>query len=266
MSLDRRRVSALLGKVFEVFASEPQLIEHDRGDFLVVGDTHGDLDSTLKAVDYAEREGLNLIFLGDYVDRGPKQVENIVTLFELKLSWGRRLTLLRGNHETSEMNRWYGFYNVVSSTYGSDFYPEFAKVFAQLPYAALLRGKIFCVHGGIPQGMKRVEEVRDFPKGEVDPRDLKVLQLIWNDPSEDIEYFAPSWRGGGARLYGWRAFEEFMDANKLDLMIRSHEPQDKGYGYLFNRRLLTVFSCRYYGIRPAAALIKGEQVEIISLE
>jgi len=49
-------------------------------------------------------------------------------------------------------------------------------------------------------------------------------------------------------------------------MIRSHEPQDKGYGYLFNNRLLTIFSCRYYGVRPAGALISDGNVKIHYLE
>ena len=245
MSIERSRMEKLMEQAFEVFSKEPQLIRHESGDFLIVGDTHGDLDTTLNAIKIAERENLNLLFLGDYVDRGPKQIENIATLLELKLSWESKLTMLRGNHETMEMNKWYGFYSVVSSTFGPNFYNEFTKVFSQLPYASLLRGKIFCVHGGIPQNLKDVEEINAFPKGEADPADLKVLQLIWNDPSEDVDYFAPSWRGGGARLFGRKAFDEFMEANRLTLMIRSHEPQDKGYGYLFDGRLLTIFSCRY---------------------
>jgi len=266
MAIDRDGMKRLIDRAFEVFSREPQLVRHGSGDFLVVGDTHGDLETTLNAVKTAEREGLNLLFLGDYVDRGPMQIENIATLLELKLSWGWRLTLLRGNHETSEMNRWYGFYSAVASALGPDFYPEFAKVFSQLPYAALIHGDVFCAHGGVPMNMEKIDEIEDFRKGEADPTSLKALQLLWNDPCEDIDEFAPSWRGGGAMLFGRRAFRRFMNANGLALMIRSHEPQDKGYGYLFDNRLLTIFSCRYYGVRPAGALLRGGGIEIIYLE
>lgn len=250
----------------EVFSREPQLIKHRDREFLVVGDTHGDLDTTLNAVKLAEGENLNLLFLGDYVDRGPKQIENIVTLLELKLSWGEKLTLLRGNHESYEMNIWYGFYSVVVSTYDSRIYEKFAELFSQLPYAVLIRERIFCAHGGIPKGLTKIDEVEGFPKGEVSLRHPKALQLLWNDPCEDIDEFAPSWRGGGAMLFGRLAFERFMNVNGLELMIRAHEPQDKGYGYSFNGRLLTVFSCRYYGIRPAGALLRGGEVEIVYLD
>jgi len=266
MSIERSQMEKLIEQAFEVFSKEPQLIKHESGDFLIVGDTHGDLDTTLNAIKIAERENLNLLFLGDYVDRGPKQIENIATLLELKLSWGSRLTMLRGNHETAEMNKWYGFYSVVASTYGPQFYNRFAELFSQLPYAALIRKEIFCAHGGIPRNLKTIDEISEFPKGEIDPANLKVLQLLWHDPCEDIDEFAPSWRGGGAMLFGRLAFERFMNTNNLKLMIRSHEPQDKGYGYLFNNRLLTVFSCRYYGIRPAGALLKNGSIEIIYLE
>ncbi|MCS7132117.1 MAG: metallophosphoesterase [Aigarchaeota archaeon] len=256
----------LIEKAREVFSREPQLIRHHAEDFFVVGDTHGDLDTTLEAIKFAEKEGLNLLFLGDYVDRGPRQLENIATLLELKLSWNGGLTLLRGNHESAEMNMWYGFYNAVVSIYEPQLYEKFAELFSQLPYAALIQDKVFCVHGGIPQKLTSIDEIEDFPKGEINPRHPKAIQLIWNDPCEDIDEFAPSWRGGGAMLFGRLAFERFMNMNNLKLMIRSHEPQDKGYGYLFNDRLLTVFSCRYYGIRPAGALLRGGKVEIVYLD
>lgn len=264
--LEKSRVAEIISRACEVFAKEPQLIELGPGKYLVVGDTHGDLDTSLNAMRYAERNGLGLVFLGDYVDRGPRQLENIIALLEHKLSWGRGLIMLRGNHESLMMNKWYGFFSVVAAAYGPEFYREFASMFSQLPYAAIIGGKVLCVHGGIPDNMSRVDEVRDFPKGELDPEDPRAVQLLWNDPCEDIEEFAPSWRGGGAMLFGRLAFERFMVRNGLELMIRGHEPQDKGYGYLFDNRLLTVFSCRYYGVRPAAAEIEDLEIEIVYLD
>jgi len=77
--------------------------------------------------------------------------------------------MLRGNHESAEMNRWYGFFNVVAASYGPDFYQEFARVFSQLPYAALLPGRVFCAHGGIPRNLESIDEIESFPKGEIDP-------------------------------------------------------------------------------------------------
>ncbi|MEM0010994.1 MAG: metallophosphoesterase, partial [Candidatus Bathyarchaeia archaeon] len=154
--MERSRISEIIFQAYKIFADEPQLIELSPGKYLVVGDTHGDLDTSLNAMRYAERNGLGLVFLGDYVDRGPRQLENIVALLEHKLSWGRGLIMLRGNHESLMMNRWYGFFSVVAAAYGPEFYREFASLFSQLPYAAIIGGKVLCVHGGIPDNMSRV--------------------------------------------------------------------------------------------------------------
>ena len=259
-------LAQLIDNARRVFAKEPQLIKVEKKDLLIVGDTHGDADTTFNAFRVAEREGLNLLFLGDYVDRGPKQLENIATLLESKLSWGGELIMIRGNHESREMNLWYGFYHTIARVYGHEFYRRFAELFSQLPYAVVISDRIFCVHGGIAEGLENVEEIMGLPKGEIDPRNPIALQLVWNDPSEDIEWFAPSWRGGGAKLYGWRAFKKFMDGNGLKIMLRAHEPQDMGYGWLFEKRLLTIFSCRYYGIKPAAAIVRDGSIEVIHLD
>ncbi len=263
MAWTSERLKRLIDDVVEIFSKEPQLHRISEGRFLVVGDTHGDADTTVRAIRYAEREGLGLVFLGDYVDRGPKQIENIGTLLEAKVSWGSRLIMLRGNHESSEMNYWYGFQAEVARRLGPHFYEHFAQLFSQIPYGAILYDRILMVHGGLARGLERVEEIEGLPKGEVDPMHPIAFQIVWNDPSEDIEWFAPSWRGGGAQLFGWRAFREFMARNGLELMLRAHEPQDMGYGYLFENRLLTIFSCRYYGVRPAAAIVSRDGVEKI---
>ncbi len=63
----------------------------------VVGDIHGqftDLLTLLKKTGHPP--DVTLVFLGDYVDRGPKSVETIVLLFLLKLQHPNRVVLLRG--------------------------------------------------------------------------------------------------------------------------------------------------------------------------
>lgn len=265
--MDKAEIKNLIDSSEPIFENEPQLVVQELGGFLVVGDTHGDEETTSNAFRIAEGEGLKLLFLGDYVDRGPRQIENIVRLLELKLSWRDDLIILRGNHETVEMNRWYGFMDVVYIRYGPDLYDSFAKLFSKLPYAALIHKKIFAVHGGVAEGLRRIEEVNSIPKGELDPQNIVGFQLLWNDPSEDVEWFTPSWRGGGAKLYGWRAFNNFMEENDLRILIRAHEPYPEGYGELFNGRLKTVFSCRFYGIVPKAVkIVDGEIAEVINLE
>jgi len=260
-------IKSLIESAEPIFEKEPQLIIQDSGCFLVIGDTHGDEETTSNALKTAEKEGLKLLFLGDYVDRGPRQIENIVRLLEYKLSWRDDLIMLRGNHETVEMNRWYGFMDLVYHRHGPELYDYFARLFSKLPYAALIHRVVFAVHGGIAEGLMKIDEVSSIPKGESNPQSGIGFELLWNDPSEDVEWFAPSWRGGGAKIFGWRAFNNFMGKNDLKVFVRAHEPYPEGYGELFNGRLVVVFSCRFYGIVPRALkIIDGEVAEVVSLE
>jgi hypothetical protein len=48
----------------------------------------------------------NFPFLGDYVDRGISCLESIAYLFVMKLLAPHKVFLLRGNHETRDVNGW----------------------------------------------------------------------------------------------------------------------------------------------------------------
>ncbi|KEG09766.1 putative serine/threonine protein phosphatase [Trypanosoma grayi] len=97
---------------------------------VVVGDIHGQKRDLVESViaaggplgvddgsensagDTAARAGQrDYLFLGDYVDRGPQSFHCLALLFAAKLLSPKHVFLLRGNHESSETNRRYGFLN-----------------------------------------------------------------------------------------------------------------------------------------------------------
>lgn len=100
----------------QIFMDESNLCEAE-APIKVVGDIHAqyqDLNRLFDLIGRVPEE--KLMFLGDYVDRGPQGIEVLILLFCLKIRYRDRIFLLRGNHETPSVNKIYGFWNVRSST------------------------------------------------------------------------------------------------------------------------------------------------------
>ena len=49
--------------------------------------------------------------MGDFVDRGKQSLETICLLLAYKIKYPDQMYLIRGNHESSEISRVYGFYD-----------------------------------------------------------------------------------------------------------------------------------------------------------
>ena len=74
------------------------------------------------------------LFNGDFVDRGPWSVEVVLTLLSHKLLYSDQFHLNRGNHETEEINKLYGFYNEVMDKYDAQMFALF-QAWRQTPPA-----------------------------------------------------------------------------------------------------------------------------------
>jgi diadenosine tetraphosphatase ApaH/serine/threonine PP2A family protein phosphatase len=261
-------VIQLCQEASEIFQSEEPLLQLSLGEnrCLVVGDTHGDLQSSVSAVSYLGKKVDRIIFLGDYVDRGPQQIENIDFLLQKKVENKDKIYLLRGNHETDEMNKVYGFYETVLNQFDSSVYDAFEDCFSFMPYAAILDESVFLTHGGLPMELNDVQEINKIERGKRNPKNNVAFQLLWNDPRENLKGFQRSERGEGIYYFGENALTHFLERESLDLFVRAHEVFAEGFRWFFNRKLLSLFSCRYYlGVKPQALLLDGKDVKVVGL-
>jgi diadenosine tetraphosphatase ApaH/serine/threonine PP2A family protein phosphatase len=248
----------------EVLRREEALVRLERRKVLVVGDLHGDHRSLEMALGLLSEYDA-VVFLGDYVDRGPEQLEVFVDLLRAKAEHPDKVVTLRGNHETTQMNHHYGFYDVVTRRFGHGAFGLVASLYTELPIAAVLNNSYLLVHGGIPMGPTSLEELMPLRKQGEDLEDDNVIQMLWNDPDESIEWFGPSWRGPGIYRYGRSATQRFLSNSGLKCLVRAHEPVEEGMTEHFGGLAYTVFSCRHYGISPAGLELEGDSKRRVSL-
>ncbi len=215
-----------------------------------VGDTHGALDVS----SYILSKKLSsdaICFLGDTVDRGENQLLNLLNILEASLL-DERIILVRGNHESPDMNTRYGFADEMRAWgYFDELYPEFVSLFGKLPYACVVNGRILGVHGGIPRGCQDMNSWESIPMNETKPFDECAFQILWNDPHSG-NGFETGNRGEGTYLYGRDVLSDFLNRNHLYHLIRGHQVKMDGCEIEFDGKLITVFSSRYHGGKACA--------------
>jgi len=203
----------------------------------------------------------NYVFLGDYVDRGHNSVEVFQFLCVLKLKYPANITLLRGNHECRQITQCYGFYDEVIRKYGNAAAWRYCTdLFDFLTLAAIVNGRIFCVHGGLSPEIKMIDQLRLIHRVQEVPQSGAYGDMLWSDP-ERMSGWAINPRGAGY-LFGADVVTEFNHLNDLDLIARAHQLAMDGYSFLFKDPILvTVWSAPNYCYRcgnVAAILSIGE--------
>ena len=123
--------------------------------------------------------------MGDFVDRGGNSVECFEMVLALKVRYRDRVTLMRGNHESCEINKIYGFYDECLKKYGSErVWKMFTEVFQMLSLAVLVDNQIFCVHGGLSPAMQKIDNIRELNRFIDVPHQGPLCDLVWSDPDD----------------------------------------------------------------------------------
>lgn len=253
--IHKRVLCSILLQARALFAAMPSLVNISvaAGQHITVcGDTHGQYYDLLHIFETNGWPSLQnpYLFNGDFVDRGSWSVEVVSLLLGFSCAVPGSIYLSRGNHESKHLNRVYGFHGEVIKKYDNTVFELFEDVFQALPLAYVVNDRVFVCHGGLPaptdKGPVRLEDIRRIPRlsyGDI-PDSGIMSDLLWADPF-DGKGLAPSKRGVGLQ-FGSDITKQFLDANNLELLVRSHEVKANGYEEAHDGRCITIFSAPNY--------------------
>ena len=219
---------------------------------VVVGDLHGDVESLIHILSGSEvMDADRIVFLGDYGDRGTNSAEVYYLTLKLKVKYGSRIIMLRGNHEGPPnlpvmphdlpliFNRRFG-------AGSAEIYSKIRELWECLPHCALVEGKYLMLHGGIPVNVTSIQDIE-----YATPTSPIFAEILWNDPIEGNGYF-DSMRGVGM-MFGKDITAHGLRIMGVKTLIRSHEPCE-GVQIRQSGKVLTIFSRKgppYFNTRAA---------------
>ena len=243
--LKNSEISQICHLAREIFLSQPSLLELSPP-VKIVGDVHGQYADLLRLFTKCGfPPAANYLFLGDYVDRGKQSLETILLLLCYKIKYPENFFLLRGNHECANVTRVYGFYDECKRRCNIKTWKIFIDTFNTLPLAAIVAGKIFCVHGGLSPVLNSMDEIRHFSRPTDVPDFGLINDLLWSDPTDSPNEWEDNERGV-SYCYNKVAINKFLNKFGFDLVCRAHMVVEDGYEFFNDRSLVTVFSAPNY--------------------
>lgn len=242
----------LIDEAGQIFKQEGQLInKKDTKDLVFVGDTHGDFETSKKIIE-SYLGNYRVVFLGDYVDRGPKSKENIDFLLNKKVENPDELFLLQGNHEGLKYHRFgpADFWNNLNRKKRD----KYREVLGKLPLIFSQR-EIIASHGALPE-IKEIEKVENIKYGRKEWK-----KTVWGDFSETESEKISSL---GRPLFGPNYFNKVMKNLKKDILVRSHQPSAPLF--MYEKKCITILSSSAYSPTRRIAILKmkpqGYQIKI----
>ena len=221
-----------------------------------------------------------MLFNGDFVDRGSWSVEIALTIMAYKWLYPHTTLVNRGNHETSDMNKVYGFEGECKAKFGGEMtFKLFTELFVAIPLATLISAPLpplpseqlpadaskslaqtapivdpatgckhfFVVHGGLFSrdnvSLDEIAAVDRFAKKQPGQEGL-MMELLWSDP-QAMPGRGPSKRGVGLG-FGPDITRAWCEYNHVSTVLRSHEVRQNGYAEEHQGLCCTVFSAPNY--------------------
>jgi serine/threonine-protein phosphatase PP1 catalytic subunit len=246
---DQDAILWLISQVIVVFKNQPMLLRLD-SPINICGDIHGqfaDLYQIFCKVGFPNKS--NYLFLGDYVDRGKNSIESIMLLFCYKILYPNTFFLLRGNHESKDISRQYGFFHECKKKYSVKLWDKFVEAFSYMPVCAIIGERIMCMHGGLSPELKSLEDINKIKRPVEIPDSGLLCDLMWSDPDENgLLGWSPNERGV-SYCFDKEIISSFIKKHDLRFICRAHQVVEDGYKFNDEeKKLVTIFSApRYCG-------------------
>jgi len=226
----------------------------------IFGDLHGQFGDLMRLFEEygapntaGDITYIDYLFLGDYVDRGSHSLETMCLLLALKIEHPRSVHLIRGNHEAADINALFGFRLECLERLGDEdgiwVWKRINALFNWLPLAALIEGKILCMHGGIGRCINTISQIEQLQRPiTMEEGGPVLMDLLWSDPTtnDSVVGVQPSPRGPGLVTFGPDRVKDFCKNNQLQMIVRAHECVMDGFERFAQGHLITLFSATNY--------------------
>jgi predicted phosphodiesterase len=200
-----------------------------------VGDTHGDLEATQRIIKNYLKKGNKIVFLGDYVDRGPFSKENLDLLLKTKLKKPDQVYLLQGNHEGHSVLKF--FPAEFWESLDEKTYKKYSTIVTKFPLV-VMTNNIIALHGALP-------DVNDLSKiNKIEIGTERWRQITWGDFYDEKGEYLGIDPFSGRPKFGRDYFLKLMKRFGKRILIRSHQPGAPHF--MFDNRCLTIFTSSAY--------------------
>ncbi|OMJ68803.1 hypothetical protein SteCoe_33644 [Stentor coeruleus] len=292
MQIKKDSIISLIQECEELMKQEPNVIRM-RAPVKIFGSLNGQYIDLLRIFEnYGEPsehlgdgdiESFDYLFLGDYIDRGSRSLETICLLMALKVKYPDQIIMLRGHHEDQQINIHYGLAQECRARLDEDpadsssVFASLNRMFEYMPLCAIIEDKIICLHGGISQNLRTIEDLEVLQKPIIinhlpqTPEQQAIMDILWADPCEnerELGFKPHSARSifGNIFKFGVDRVQKFLSDNKLGCLVRSHECVMEGFERNIPAEMITLFSatdyCGKYKNAGAILLVK-RNLEIV---
>lgn len=236
-------VITLIKHAKAIFEKEPIVLKF-KSPIKIYGSIHGQYNELLryfyffgKPSEYkGDIESFRYLFLGNMTGRGLHSVELMCLLLMLKIKFHSRINILRGAFEDIILARDTGLAFECQQKFKEDpddpqsVFQAFCSLFEYLPIAAVIDGKVLCVHSIVGDKITTLADLEAITKPYT-ILDNKIAEEAIHGSLEGIDIYEGKNATSEARrnVVRYQKVCEFLKNNALDTLIRGHDIVSKGF-------------------------------------